>query len=69
MSSRTILTNDPSQKFGLIPRQNTPFFGIDIPHEYQHEKFLLITQTKEVLCGEEALEFISQRLKLKVDVH
>lgn len=67
--ARTILTNDPSQKFGLIPRQNTPFFGIEIPGEYQNEKFILITQTREVLCGDEALEFISQRLRLQMNIH
>lgn len=62
--ARTILVNDPHQKFALIPKQNTTYFGINVPSEYLDEKFVLLSQTGQVLSGTSALDFINERLKL-----
>ena len=62
--ARTILVHDLAHHFDLVPRQNAPFFGIALPLEHSDEKFILVTQQGEVLSGQEALERISQRLKL-----
>jgi hypothetical protein len=67
--ARTILTNDSAHTFDLIPKQNTPFFGFELPEYYKEEKFILITQSGEVLSGNQALNVISKRLKLKVNYH
>jgi len=67
--ARTLLVNDPYQKFALIPKQNTHFFGISIPNQYENEKFLLVSQDGQVLCGKLALEVISEKLKLKEIYH
>ncbi len=67
--ARTLLVNDPAQKIALIPRQNTPFFGIDIPSELSNEKFILISTDGRVLRGRNALDNISKRLKLDEIYH
>jgi len=67
--ARTLLVNDPHQKFALIPKQNTDFFGIHVPNEYAHEQFLLLSMDGQVLCGNSALDVISERLKLKEIYH
>jgi len=67
--ARTILVNDPSQKFHLIPRQSAAFFGVELPHKYEKEKFILMTQTGETICGKNALSLISERLKLATQIH
>ena len=67
--ARTLLINDITQKFALIPKQNTLFFGINIPFEYNDEKFLLIGKNGEVLRGNAALESISVQLNLKRIYH
>lgn len=67
--ARTLLVNDPYRKFALIPKQNTPYFGISVPSEYADENFLLISQDGQIICGKLALEIISERLKLKEMYH
>jgi|GEM_PF-6829429 len=62
--ARTVLVNDPAQKVALIPKQNTAFFGIEIPQQFNREKFLLINLSGEILYGRLALECISQSLNL-----
>lgn len=65
----TILVHDQSQKFDLVPKQNAPFFGIELPEAHREEKFILVMQTGEILNGKTALDFISHRLKLQAQVH
>jgi len=67
--ARTLLINDPSQKFSLMPKQNSHFFGIDIPEEYLHEKFLLIGTNGEVKRGKQALDHMSEKLNLDKMYH
>ena len=66
---RTLLVNDITQKYAFMPKQNTLFFGINIPSEYNDEKFLLVGQKGEVLRGKFALESISEQLNLKRIYH
>jgi hypothetical protein len=67
--ARTLLVNDPQQKFALMPKQNSPFFGVELPEKYSQEKFLLISLSGEIKCGKEALDFMSERLNLKDIYH
>lgn len=67
--ARTILVNDLYQQLNLIPKQNTAYFGIAVPKAHSEEKFVVLTQTGEVLVGDAALEFATLRLKLEQVLH
>ncbi len=67
--ARTVLVNDPYQQLNLIPKQNTSYFGIEVPTAHSEEKFIVMTRTGDVLVGDAALQFVTLRLKLETKFH